>query len=306
MQHHVIFTNGRSGSNFLVDALNQHPHVCNYGEVLGNYMPSMKLHRWFRYGGWTVESYLDFISESRLHFELAQRYSSRARRKRGDAERDKAWENMHTLGFKDLGIRFSQHDLDDYLLRRPDVRIINLYRENILRRAISLLALTETGQVLQRKGQPPVLRRFRADPDDVLSLMAIMERETERQMILIGQIPDQRVYTVSYEELFASGEATRRHLRGMFEHLGVAPIHIMTRHERVLAPDLSQSVTNFADVARAVEATRYAMFLFDGEGADSQAVIDLTAGDRSNNQAVIDLRDQQNRSRDRGPFRDRN
>ncbi len=307
MQHHVIFTNGRSGSNFLVDALNQHPHVCNYGEVLGSYMPSMKLHRWFRYGGWTVESYLDFVSESRVHFELAQRYSKRARRRRGDVERDKPWHNIRTLGFKDLGIRFSQHDLDDYLLRRPDVQVINLYRANILRRAISLLALTETGQVLQRKGDPSNRPRFHADPDDVLSLMAIMERETERQMILIDQLEPERVYTLSYEDFFASPEATRRHLRQMFELLGVAPIHIMTRHERVLSPDLRQTVSNFDELAQAIGATRYEMFLHDdahgqGVGADGQAVLDLTAGDDSGGSSpVIDLRS----SRHQRPEHDR-
>lgn len=303
MQHHVIFTNGRSGSNFLVDSLNQHPHICNYGEVLGSYMPSMKLHRWFRYGGWSIESYLDFVSESRVHFELAQRYSRRARRRRGDVERDKAWTNMSTLGFKDLGIRFSQHDLDDYLLRRPDLKVINLYRQNTLRRAISLLALTSTGQVLQRQVDAPVRTKLHADPDDVLSLMAIMERETERQKILVEQLPPERVYTVSYEQLFESAEATRRHLRGMFDLLDVAPIHIMTRQVRILSHDLRESVSNFDDVARAVAATRYESYLYDGEPADNQAVIDLTAGDAAiGGSPVIDLRDTPSWKSDNRPF----
>ncbi len=298
MQHHVIFTNGRSGSNFVVDVLNQHPHVCNYGEVLGGYMPSMKLHRWFRYGGWSVESYLDFISESRVHFELAQRYSRRARRRRGETERDKTWHNLKTIGFKDLGIRFSQHDLDDYLLRRPDVQVINLYRVNTLRRAISLLALAATGQVVRRHSDETHRTRIHVDPDDVLSLMAIMERETERQRILIEQLPAERVYDITYEQLFASGEATRRHLRGMFDLIGVEPIHILTRHERVLSPDLSETIMNYDDVARAVSATRYEHHLYDGETTDGQAVIDLTAGDQNTSGPVIDLRDSARRRDD--------
>ena len=35
IKRHVVLTSGRSGSNHLVAALNQHSDLCNFGEVLG-------------------------------------------------------------------------------------------------------------------------------------------------------------------------------------------------------------------------------------------------------------------------------
>ena len=41
---HFVLTIGRSGSNTLVNALNQHPQVLNYGEVLGDWNTIRKLY----------------------------------------------------------------------------------------------------------------------------------------------------------------------------------------------------------------------------------------------------------------------
>jgi hypothetical protein len=45
MQSHIILTNGRSGSNFVVNIINQHPQILNYGEVLGEWTILRKLHK---------------------------------------------------------------------------------------------------------------------------------------------------------------------------------------------------------------------------------------------------------------------
>ncbi len=207
--------------------------------------------------------------------------------------RDKSWANVSSLGFKDLGIRFSAHELDDYLLRRNQLAVINLYRENTLRRAISLLSLHKTGRVLSRTGDDAPRERLILDVDELLSMMEIMEREKERQLVLVEQLPPDRVYSLSYEQMFETPESMRRHLRGMFELLDVAPIHIMTRHERILSVDLTETISNFSEVARAVSATRFHAHLDNYTGAIGQgATQDRVPGlDTERDSAAIDLRD---------------
>lgn len=48
MNKHIILTNGRSGSNYISGVLNSHPHITNYGEVLGEWtVPYMIYDKFF-------------------------------------------------------------------------------------------------------------------------------------------------------------------------------------------------------------------------------------------------------------------
>lgn len=274
MRTHLVFTNGRSGSNFVADAINQHPALCNYGEVLGSYMPTMKLHRAFRYGGRDVEAYLNYVLTSRRHFELAKRYSALARRRRGDQPRDKRWRDLESIGVKDFGIRFSEHNLDDYLARHPEISVISLHRENTLERAVSVISLERTGTVkaAAANGSTGATRRsqLEIDPSELISLMSRMDREMERQLHLVAGLDPGRVISLRYEEVFATASSPADTMRGVFEFLGVQPVDIQAAHRKVLSKDLSKTVSNFEEVADMVSRSRFADLLVDGSMTDTK------------------------------------
>lgn len=294
MRTHIVFTNGRSGSNFLVDAINQHPELCNYGEVLGSYMPSMKLHRATGYGGRSVEDYLDHVLTSRRHFEIASRYSAVARRRRGQAPRAKRWSDLSSIGVKDFGIRFAEHGLDDYLAHHPEISVISLYRENTLRRAVSVISLERTGQVMRRHGTatnvPLVI-----DPSELLALMHRMDRELDHQLQVVAGLDPERVLTIRYEDLFADSTTTAALVRETFEFLGVRPISIRHEQRKVLSDDLADTIDNADEVLDAVARSRFAVFLDERDPSIATArvastlPVEATTCDAVTCDAVVDV-----------------
>jgi len=266
---HVILTNGRSGSNFLCESLNQHPQVCNFGEVLGSYMPSMKLHERFGYGGSTVEEYLDYILSSRSHFEIAQLYSAfrRFRRRSNHGKNPwrnlttKSWNNLTSIGFKDFVIRFEQKDIADYLLENKQIKVIGLVRENTLRRAISLFSLTKTGIISVSDKTKSGRIRLTINPDELIPNLRQLELEKHAQLEMLNSIDPERCIRVSYERLFHSTEDRRRTLARVFRFLDVEPIEAVSRSHRILDPDLSRTIANYNEVAAAIRNSPYAAYL---------------------------------------------
>jgi len=75
MNYHFILTNGRSGSNYLVNTFNLHPEITNYGEILGEWTLPYKLYQ--RIGNnLSISEYIDFIYKNRSFFTVAQFYSA--------------------------------------------------------------------------------------------------------------------------------------------------------------------------------------------------------------------------------------
>ncbi|MEM7581601.1 MAG: hypothetical protein AAF316_17540, partial [Cyanobacteria bacterium P01_A01_bin.80] len=75
MNKHLILTNGRSGSNYLVTLFNSHPQITNYGEVLGDWTLPYKLNKKIKFGLPLFDNYhnyLNYIYNSKLFFYSSQ------------------------------------------------------------------------------------------------------------------------------------------------------------------------------------------------------------------------------------------
>lgn len=244
-----MFTNGRSGSNFVVDCLNQHPLLCNYGEVLGSYMPPMRLHDRFGYGGRDAESYLDFVLSSRIHFEISKLYSTVSRLKRRRKPRRKRWSDLTSIGIKDFAIRFDERDVIDYLAARPYIKVISLHRENTLRRAISLSSLMQTGVVRADRPGVSKVEALEIDVDHLVDQIAVLEHEKKEQLRVVGALDPARCLRLTYEDLFASEDRTQQLIGGVYRFLGVEPIPIRFDQRKILPTDLERTIRNYAEVA---------------------------------------------------------
>lgn len=118
MQKHIIFTNGRSGSNYLANTLNLHPNITNYGEVLGDWTIPYQLHKKLGLGGRTVTEYLNHIYTSKSFFYSAQTYSAISHLKKKKAPNFKFWHQIQTLGIKDFSINFKMRKISNYLEKK--------------------------------------------------------------------------------------------------------------------------------------------------------------------------------------------
>lgn len=260
---HVVLTNGRSGSNFLVDCLNQHSKLCNYGEVLGSYMPPMKLHERVGYGGATTEQYLDYVLGSRLHFSLASTYSAVSRLIRRRRPRAKRWNQLTSVGIKDFVIRFAERDGLDYLPDHPDVKVISLRRDNTLRRVISLMSMGKTGVVKVQSNDGDAGHRpgLEVDVDQLVLDLNVFEQEKLDQMSLADQLSEDRCLRLTYEAMFRSADAIQETVARAQRFLGVDPEPIEVVHKRILAPDLHEVVANYDEMVEAVEQAGFGRYL---------------------------------------------
>ncbi|WAL61327.1 hypothetical protein [Thermocoleostomius sinensis] len=261
MQRHIILTNGRSGSNYLVNLLNSHPHVINYGEVLGDWMLPYKLHKRFKLGGNSVTEYLDYIYSSKVFFYSAQTYSAFSRLRNQKQPRVKHWNQIQSIGIKDFSINFQKRQLQSFFQHQSDILVINLYRENALKRVLSRFVMRRTGTIKVEQNQGNVREKMYIPIDTVLHDLAIFEQETHDQFELISKLPARNVLNIRYEDLFESEQAQNHYRDRIFEFLNVEPVSVKSSHRKILSDDLSTVVSNYEELYTALKETSFCKYL---------------------------------------------
>lgn len=267
MEHHIVFTNGRSGSNYISGLINRHPNLTNYGEVLGEWTIPYKLYEKFFASRATTEAYLDYIYSSRSFFYLSQLYSASAHIRKSKKINFKDLSSIKSLGIKDFSMNFTRRGLRNYLRDRPDIKVISLYRENHLERYISYLNLKQSGVVSVEKDQTKRIKtkdlKVRVSPDEVLSDLKRIEQETEDQLEIVRELSPERVYEIRYEDLFSSRERSSSIQQGMFDFLGVEPLDIQGSSKKILTKKMSEIIENYDEFLSQIRDTRYEKFVID-------------------------------------------
>ncbi|MDO6712211.1 sulfotransferase domain-containing protein [Aliiglaciecola sp. 2_MG-2023] len=249
----MILTNGRSGSNYLVDIINQHPSLYNYGEVLGSWSKKRKIKQFLRIE--KEEDYLQFILQNKVFFYLSQLFYFL--KNRSLFKYKKPSYVTHT-GIKEFGIHIQRLNLKHWLLNNDNLQIIHLYRENQLDRYISLFAMQSTGLVSSQKSSSKM--KITIDCNDLLNTLDIYEKEMEFQFELANSVDSSRVMSLSYENLFY--DENKNELIGqMFDFLGVPRIPLKERHKRILSNELSEKIENYSELVNALQGTKYSKYL---------------------------------------------
>lgn len=150
---HFILTLGRSGSNALVDMINQNPALLNYGEVLGTWTPIRKAQRRLGLLQNDDDAYLDAVLGNNRVIFAANLARTLGKLRNGRIAEIKRIRRLHSVGVKDFSLNMIRCGLNDYLYERKQVRVIGLIRANPLGRMISALRLQNTGEVSRRKGK---------------------------------------------------------------------------------------------------------------------------------------------------------
>ncbi|TRY32842.1 sulfotransferase domain-containing protein [Aliiglaciecola sp. M165] len=253
MKKFIVLTNGRSGSNYLVDVLNQHQSVYNFGEVLGPWSKKRKFKTLFNIS--TEENYLDFIYTSRFFFYISQLfYLTKDRASFSPKKR----RYVTHIGIKDFGINFQRLNLGSWLKDNTDVAVIHLYRRNQLDRYISLCAMQKSGTVMSKDGAQK--NKLSIDCIDLLRTLSVYEEEMAYQTQLASQLNAERVYSIAYEDLFMTNQKQAL-IDGMFEFLGLGTIKVTDRHKKILSNDLSDRIDNHKELVLALKNTPFEKYL---------------------------------------------
>lgn len=264
MRRFLILTNGRSGSNFLVQVLNQHPALANYGEVLGPWTVPGKYVRPRFAGADGAARYLDWLYDSRAAFLAGQAFSWAARKRTGRPTHYRRRNDIAALGIKEFTVNFSREGLGRYLAARPDTLLITLTRENAFERLVSSRTLKETGEVAARDGSKPQAGAKKPITLDVARLVADLD-VIAAENAAIAELAATHAgpqHHLTYETFFGAETAERaRMLDAVQTFLGVPPQPLPAEHRRLATRPLAERIENFAAVAACLAGTPHAVWL---------------------------------------------
>ncbi len=265
---HLIYTGSRSGSNFLVNILNQHPNIVNYGEVVGQWTVPRKLYQIFRRDEKISLGYLNFIYEGKSFFYTAQLYSTIERIKRRQKPNFKYLKNVKTLGIKEFHYHFNENrDLRDFVLNNKQIKVIHLYRTNILKKHISLQRLSTLSVVANVDGSDQsTIREYRSRKitlsiDNILKTLKRGEEMLEERYALMNSLPKDNVFSVSYESLFASEASQKKYISEIFDFLKVKDFQYQSKHRKLSADSIQDLVENYEELQHSLSGTRYEKYL---------------------------------------------
>lgn len=250
-RRHLILTGARSGSNFLVDTLNEHPDVVNYGETLYPKNVARRLLTTIGPLRHDLARYLDIVTSSRGFFETAQAFSlvNRRFRKRLPTRRVR-WSTVHTIGVKEFAYRLDVEGATAFLTDTPDLAVVSLVREGLLERVISMHRLYVTGTNRGRHAPPPKI--LHVDPDVIIGeLRAAIELEALHER-LYEAIPDERRMRILYDDLM--GAAQPAVIADVFEFLGVEPLPVVSQDVKVSPRRLRDGIENYDELVAALGA----------------------------------------------------
>jgi LPS sulfotransferase NodH len=266
MDIHLIYTEARSGSNYLVDLFNFHPGLVNYGEVLGDWTKPHQVYKRLTRRS-PDRAYLQFIYTSRLFFYLSQIYYAYQNFRRHKPISFKRRSQIRSLGIKDFHHTFKKYHLLDFLAETPSLRIIYLYRKNILKQHISLELMRTTNIVsteMTRDGKatiPSIRGRVHVDSRLILDVLANAEAEISERNAVLSRVSPGRIYSIAYEDLFASPSSLEAFRLQVFQFLGVEPIEVASRQRKLSSDDLRELVVNYEELYAELIDTPFAKYL---------------------------------------------
>ena len=252
---HIIFTNGRSGSNFIANTLNLHPEIVNFGEVLGEWTFPYKLYIKISWLGVSSERYINSIYNSFFIYYIAQFISILSHKKTGKAINFKTRSNVKSIGVKDFSFLIKSRELENWLIKSTDIKVIYLYRENILKRYLSLVMMNQTGIVKSESSSNK--RAISIDIEDMLSELSIYESQLEHERSIINRIIPKRIIELRYEDYFSNDKKMNDETNKIFEFLGVKPIKLKSSQKKLNADKLDELIDNYDDVKNALLNTNY-------------------------------------------------
>ena len=264
LKRHVVLTLGRSGSNTLVDMLNQHPAVLNLGEVLGEWNQIRRMQRVSGLFRGNDAAYIDALLGNVGLQRLLNKTRNIKKRAAGTPEQVKVFGDLQAIGIKEFSLNFDSLGLESFLERRPDIKVIGLLRENVLARAVSAAVLENTGVVHSRQLNVPRTSGFlKMEADELLQRLQAAEQEYERLLQYLEVLAPERVMRISYEEAFAGQASLVAAVRQVYEFLQLEDYRPEIHLKKLTTNDPMAVFEQSEGLRLALASTRFQRWLYD-------------------------------------------
>lgn len=260
MARHLIFTSGRSGSNYLANTPNNSPECLNFGEILVEWTLPYRLIGKYIIKFFGTARYIDLVYGSTLFFYLAQGYSAFAHLNAGRQTNFKSKRFIKSVRFKDFLVTMERHDGLRYVRANQDIKIIYLKRNNLLKRYISSLHMGRTKMSASFETVAP--RPIFVDIEWMMKALRIMKNEVDREEKFLESLIWHNTMRIEYEEYFASEETIAQHSSRLFEFLEVTPAPGASRQKKILPDHLCDVVVNHTEVVKALKGTPFEKYVY--------------------------------------------
>lgn len=228
----VILCHPRTGSTLLHTLLNSHLRVLSLGETIMN--------------DFVIASSKESIEDERVVHRAAQKEYSRL---------------IRAVGCK-LFYRHGSGMLGERLLRlltqKKAVKIIHLYRENILRTVVSFEIAKKTKQSTFWQSRQYIAfeqKKVRIEPTQCIAMMSDIQDQFEKHQKIIQNLS---TLLVSYESLLTDYNNTTVAIQ---KFIGVKPTSLRSLLRKQNAESLSQLIDNYDEVKGALLGTIWERYI---------------------------------------------
>jgi len=258
---HIILTLGRSGSNTLVDMLNQNPGILNFGEVLGEWNRIRKLQLRLGYYRDDDRAYLDAILENAFIHRTANTYRNLTKVRSGNWRDAKRLRSVKSFGFKEFVTNFHRCGLENYPIDSREAKIIGLTRANVLERMVSNEFLTATGVVSSKSPQGDRKAKLWIDPVTVIEKLEVIEFENQQLLTLLNRVERNRLFRLDYGDLYSNPDRTVKIVRELYTFLDVPDYKPSVRMTKIVKKNPLDALENGVEIGDAIKETRFLKWL---------------------------------------------
>lgn len=245
LQHHLILTQGRSGSNFIVNSLNKHPQIFNYGEIVRIRDKKYKIlfTKLKLFSSYT--QYLKFIYTNKLillyNFFKNKNISKIT--------------TLKSIGSKEIWFRVKE-EVIDFLADNEHIHLIYLKRKNHFLRYISArYALDHNIWFTQQEHLN--YKKIDIDVKDMIHKIKKSIKDESRMDKFYTNYKGPKMKVV-YEDFFRNPS---ENIKDVFEFLDVESLNLLSNHKKILPKDPSKIITNYDEVKRVLKEKGFQKFL---------------------------------------------
>ncbi len=258
MDQHFVLTLGRSGSNALVDLINQHPNAVNYGELLGDWNLIQQWRSRLNLWRGNDTGYLDGMLANGAPLRTVNCLRNIRKMTSGKSAEIKRYKDIQTVGAKDFTHLFVEPPaLANYLRDRPDIKVVGLYRHNIVARFISWKLLEQTGTVKHTVGDKPSSAKIELDTTTLIRDLTVVTDEAEKLEQMLDLLPASQVFRIEYETFFFNEEAMKQTVQDMFAFLELPPHPVKMRARKINTDKLRETVLNYDACVETLSGTPF-------------------------------------------------
>ncbi len=254
-EKHIIFTNGRSGSNFIANTLNLHSDIVNVGEVLGEWTLPYKMYKKTSWLHFSIENYIELIYNNFFIYYTAQIISMISHIRKKKPINFKFRSKVKSVGVKDFSFLIKSRHLENWLVHSDDIKIIYLYRENILKRYLSLAMMKHTGIIKSDSGEEKL--SIKINIEEMLLELSLYDDQLKYEKEVINRINPARVLKLRYEDYFLDAESIDQETQKIFQFLNVNEMPVRSRQKKINSDNLEELLENYSEVKDALTGTNY-------------------------------------------------